>query len=172
MLRRLLSRIARAIAEPEPEAVRHLRDLARLLNERAARFRDVATRATLLRERVGMLAGDLAAWERRVQATRDDPRFALEATRICGRLEGQLQETNIELGQLESEEAGLRTLLTRQRGDFVRLVERAKALGYDVSECLLYIDLSAPERVADVSVLVEEDRDFVARVIDSSGAVH
>lgn len=172
MLRRLLSKVARALAEPEHEAVRHLRELARRLNECAARFRDVATRAAILRERVAVLAGELTAWQRREAAARDDVRFAVEAARICGRLEGQLQESSVELGQLEAEEASLRALLTRQRADFVRMLEWARKLSLDVSECLLYIDLSAPERVADVSVLADDDRDFVARVIDASGTVH
>lgn len=171
MLRRLL--MSALGYEPrravEPESVRHLKRLAEQLNEKATQFRTVAGRAALLEQRIEFLEVDSRTWEKRAAAVRGRADLAQEAARICGRLEGQLQEARAELATLAADEAALRNLLTDGRRSFADLVERARRQGYKVDDCLLYIDLSRPDCPADDALLADEDRAFVGRVIDAAG---
>lgn len=154
----------------EPESIRQLRRMAEQLNEKASRFRTVSSRAVLLEQRIAVLETDSVAWERRAEKVTEtcDPELAANAARICGRLEGQLQETRAELAVLQNDEAFLRDLLTRERKAFAEHLDLARQLGHDVSGCLLYIDLTRPEQVADIEI-DDEERSFVARVIDGAG---
>ncbi len=169
MLRRLLSRLGYERRQAlEPESVRHLKRLAEQLNEKAGRFRTVAARAVLLEQRIEFLEVDSRAWERRARAAQ--PELAADAARICGRLEGQLQESRAELATLHADEAHLRNLLTSERARFAALLSQARQLGHDVNGCLLYVDLTRPERPVDETLLADDaDREFVARVIDQRG---
>lgn len=168
VLRRLLSAIGyEPRRRPEPESVRHLKRLAELLNDKAARFRTVAARAVMLEQRIEFLETDSKAWERR--ARQAQPELAADAARICGRLEGQLQESRAELGTLRADEAHLRNLLAAERNRFAALLGEARELGHDVNGCLLYVDLTRPECPSDDTLLADDGRDFVARVIDQRG---
>lgn len=170
MLRRLLSVLG---YEPkrahEPESVRRLKRLAEQLNEKAARFRTVAGRAVLIDQRIEFLEADLRTWAKRAEAVAAKPLLMIEVARVCGRLEGQLQEARAEIATLMADEAHLRNLLTSGRRDFAVMLAEVRGWGHDVSECLLYVDLTRPERVADTDLLADDDREFVARVIDQSG---
>lgn len=171
MLRRLLARLG---YEPkrraEPERIRLVKRLAEQLNDKATRFRGVVSRAVLLEQRVEQLETDSASWEQRARSARHrDPALSADVARICGRIEGQLSESRAELVRLHADETHLRELLTGGRAQFADLVEQARALGDDVSECLLYIDLTRPEQVPDTDLLIDDGRDFVARVIDGAG---
>lgn len=172
VLRRLLARIGyEPRREREPESVRLVKRLAEQLNEKATRFRTVAGRAAMLEQRVGFLETDLKTWERRARAVRERRQLELllDAERICGRIEGQLQEARAELAVLAADETHLRGLLTDERRRFADLLRETRELGHDVSECLLYVDLIRPEPLADLALCADDDREFVARVIDSSG---
>jgi hypothetical protein len=177
VLRQLLIAVARALAEQappksDPEGIRHIKQLAEQLNEKATQFRAVVARAVLLKERVELLEQDSRQWEERARIATEKGSLELQTdvARICGRIEGRLQEARAELAQRDSDEAHLRNLLTLERKRFADLVEWARRLGHDVSGCLLYIDLSRPERVPDTDLLTDDEgRDFVARVIDSAG---
>ncbi len=149
--------------------MRLLRRFAEQLNEKASRFQAVAGRAALLEQRIGFLEVDLRTWEERSRLVRSRgrPELLVDVARICGRLEGQLQEARAELAIVTSDETHLRNLLTAERKRFADQLEQARALGHDVSSCLLYIDLSRPPVPADLA-LADDDRDFVARVIDSA----
>jgi chromosome segregation ATPase len=170
VLRRLLSALGyeprRAV---EPESVWHLKRLAEQLNEKAARFRTAAARAALLEQRIEFLETDSKTWERKAVAVRGRPELVSEVERICGRLEGQLQEARAELATLCADEAHLRNLLTDGRRSFADLVEQARRHGHKVDDCLLYIDLSRPDVPADDTLLADDDRVFVARIIDAAG---
>jgi hypothetical protein len=170
VLRELLTAVARALTapKPQPESVRHLRRLAEQLNEKATRFRTVAGRAVLLEQRIGFLETDWKSWERRAKGARSNPDLAADAARCLGRVEGQLQEARAELATLHSDEAHLRNLLSSGRSEFAQLIEQARGLGHDVSECLLYVDLTRPECPADEELLADDGDRFVARVIDST----
>jgi septal ring factor EnvC (AmiA/AmiB activator) len=173
MLRRLLSRLGYEPKRPaaEPERIQLLKRWAEQLNEKATRFRTVAERSVLLEQRIDQLDGDLMRWEKRAVArlaTRD-PELAADVARICGRIEGQLQESRAELANLHADENHLRTLLTDQRRSFAEQLELCRGLGDDVNGCLLYIDLTRPDRVADLDLLADDELDFVARVIDADG---
>ena len=171
MLRRFLSRLG---YEPrkarEPECVRLVRQHAALLNEKATRFRTVSGRIVLLQQRIEQIETDSRTWERRAEVIRGrgDPELVADAERICGRLDGQLQESRAELATLESDEAHLRAILTDGRARFADLIGQCRELGLDVSECLLYIDLTRPDRVADTDLLADDEADFLGRVIDGS----
>lgn len=173
MLRRLLSRLGYEPKRPaaEPERIRLLKQWAEQLNALATRFRTAAERSVLLEQRIDQLEGDSVRWERRAaaRAAARDPELAADVARICGRIEGQLQESRAELANLLADEKHLRALLTEQRQPFVEQLERCRAFGDDVSGCLLYIDLTRPDRVADLELLADDGRDFVARVIDADG---
>ncbi len=166
VLRRLLS--ALGIDLPEPANIRHLKRLAEQLNDKAARFRTVAGRAVMLEQRIEFLETDSRTWEQRARVARGTE-MAADVTRICGRLEGQMQEARTELVKLQSDEQHLRGLLTSGRAAFADLLDQARRLGHDVSGCLLYVDLSRPVCPADESLLADDDRTFVARVVDSVG---
>ncbi len=165
MLRRLV-RLALGVSLWEPASIRGLKRLAEQLNDKASRFRTVAARAVLLEQRIELLEVDSRAWEARAKAVHDAG-LSSEVARVCGRLEGQLQAARTELAALHTDEAHLRSLLTDGRRAFAELVDQARSLGHDVSGCLLYVDLTRPECPADDSLLADEDRAFVARVIDS-----
>lgn len=152
----------------EPESVGHLKRLAEQLNEKATRFREVAGRAALLEQRIEFLETDSVTWERRAARVRGSE-LAGDAERICGRLEGQMQEATADLAQLRSEEAFLRNLLTSERRGFAAMVEQARRLGHDVSGCLLFVDLTRPECPADDALIDDTDADFIGRVIDAHG---
>jgi len=174
VLRRLLSVLGYEPKHPAvaPERIRLLKRLAEQLNEKATRFRTVTSRAVLTEQRLAQLDGDSDAWERRAAraSLSGDPELVASVARICGRIEGQLQELRGELVTLQAEEAHLRSLLTDGRKSFAHLLEQARELGDDVSGCLLYIDLSRPEQVPDTELLNDDgERDFVARVIDARG---
>ncbi len=154
----------------EPESVRHLKRLAEQLNDKATRFRAVASRAVLLEQRIGFLETESKTWEQRAAAVRGTA-IASDVARICGRMEGQLDEAQAELRALQADETHLRSLLTSGRRSFAEGVEHARSAGYDVSSCLLYVDLTRPECPADETLLGDDDRRFVARVIDG-GLVH
>lgn len=170
VLKRLLSRLG---YEPrraaEPVGVLQLRRMAERLNEKASRFRTVSARAVLLEQRLDQLETDLKAWDRRASAVRHQPELHADAQRICGRIEGKLHEARAELAEKHADEAHLRSLLTEQREVFATLLEHARALGWDVSGCLLYVDLTRPERVPDEELLGDDEGDFVGRVIDAGG---
>jgi hypothetical protein len=172
VLRRLLSRLGyEPKRKAEPERIRLLRRLAEQLNDKAARFRVVVSRAVLLEQRLGQLETDSVTWEARARAAarRGEPHLMADVSRICGRIEGQVQESRAELVRLHTDERHLRELLTSGREEFTRLVELARELGDDVSSCLLYIDLTRPQEVPDEDLLLDDGRDFVARVIDGAG---
>lgn len=153
----------------EPESMRHLKRLAEQLNDKAARFRSVTERAVLLEQRIEFLVADSRTWERRAVAVAGQPELASEVARVCGRLEGQLHSARAELASALADETHLRSLLTTERRRFAELVEQARRLGHDVSECLLYVDLTRPGRVADLGLLADDEREFIARVIDQAG---
>jgi chromosome segregation ATPase len=170
VLRQLLKAISRALAPLDPEGLRHVKRLADQLNEKATQFRDVSSRVVLLEQRIGFLETDWKTWERRMRGAAHEPSLLASVARCLGRVEGQLQEARAEVATLQAEEMALRSLLTHGREEFARLLRRARALGYDVSSCLLYIDLTRPECPADDELLADDaDRDFVARVIDGAG---
>lgn len=172
MLRELLTAVANALTptRPEPESVRQVRRLADQLNEKASRFRAVSARAVLLEQRIGFLETDWKTWDRRVRDVARNPALLASAARCIGRVEGQLQETRGELAMLQADEVALRALLTTGRDDFSRLIDRLRALGHDVSNCLLYVDLTRPECPADEDLLADDaDREFIGRVIDAAG---
>jgi hypothetical protein len=172
VLKRLLARLGYEPRRPvEPEVARYLQRLAEQLNDKAARFRTVVSRAVLLEQRIERLERDSRVWEMRsaAPAALRDPELAADVARICGRMEGQLQEARAELVLLHADELHLRSLLTDGRAKFAVLHERARALGFDVSSCLLYIDLTRPEQVADETLLTDDGSDFVARVVDAGG---
>lgn len=171
MLRRLLSRLGYERRKaPEPESVRHLKRLAEQLNEKAGRFRTVAARAVMLEQRIEFLEVDSRTWEQHARAAMGRPELHAEASRVCGRIEGQLQEARAELATLHADEAHLRNLLTTERGRFSALLGQARQLGHDVNGCLLCVDLTRPACPADETLLADDaDREFVARVIDQSG---
>lgn len=143
--------------------------MAEQLNEKASRFRTVAARAVLLEQRLDQLETDLRAWDRRAKTVGHRPELFADAQRICGRVEGKLQEARAELAEKHADETHLRNLLTEQRKVFANLLEHGRALGWDVSGCLLYVDLTRPDRVADEELLADDGQDFVARVIDAGG---
>lgn len=154
----------------EPESVRLLKRMAEQLNDNARRFRETAGRVALLEQRVGFLETEGASWAERVRSTTDrDQELAREASRLCGIVEGQLMATRNELRLQLIEEREFRQTLTGGRKRFVDLLEQTRALGHDVSGCLLYIDLSRPDCPADETLLADDDRAFVARVIDNAG---
>jgi hypothetical protein len=170
VFRRLLSRLGYEPKRSAAEAgiVSQLQSLAANLNGRAARFRTVSARAVLLEQRLALLEADSEVWERRAARKLNDPELAADRARICGRLEGQLQELRGELVQTQSEEAALRNELTIDRERFMRNLEHARRLGFDVSNCLLYVDLTRPARSVELGDLAEDEgREFVGRVIDS-----
>jgi hypothetical protein len=172
VLRRLLSRLGyEPKRKAEPERIRLVKLLAEQLNDKATRFRAVVSRAVLLEQRVEQLETDSVSWEQRARAARSrgDRVLLVDVARICGRIEGQLSESRAELVRLHADEAHLRDLLTSGRAQFADLVEQARDLGDDVSGCLLYIDLTRPEQVPDTDLLIDDGRDFVARVIDGAG---
>lgn len=170
MFRRLLGLLGyEPTRKPEPESVRQLKRMAEQLNEKASRFRTVASRAVLTEQRLEQLETDLVTWERRARVVAGRAELSGDAQRICGRIEGQLQELRGELTLLNADEAHLRALLTSGREEFARLVQATCDLGHDVSGCLLYVDLTRPERVADTELLADDEREFIGRVIDSTG---
>lgn len=174
VLRRLLSVLGyepKQQRPPEPESVRLLKVFAEQLNQKATRYRAVAARAVLLEQRISQLETDSATWEQRAEnaAQRGIPELTVDVTRICGRIEGQLQETRGELAVMQADEIHLRKLLSDSRHEFAKQLEGARELGHDVSGCLLYIDLTRPECPADEELLADDGRDFVARVIDGPG---
>lgn len=170
MLRRLLSRLGYEPKHPrDPESVRQLKRLAEQLNEKAARFRTASARAVMLEQRIEFLESDSKTWEMRARTVRGQAELFADVERVCGRLEGQLQEAHAELATLRADEAHLRNLLTDGRGSFARLLEQARSAGYDVSGCLLYVDLTRPECPADETLLADDDRAFLARIIDAGG---
>ena len=171
VLRRLLSRLGYEPKQKrEPDSVRELRRMAELLNDNGRRFRETASRVALLEQRVSILETEGKGWADRVSSTDSwDPALAREAARILGNVEGQLQAARAELLVQRTEETELRKTLTVGRKRFADLFEQTKALGHDVSSCLLYIDLSRPECPADETLLADDDRSFVARVIDRAG---
>lgn len=153
-----------------PERLRLLRRWSEQLNEKAGRYRDLASRLVLTEQRLEQLDTDLRTWQRRSRAVAGTD-LATDAARIVGRLEGQLQELRADHATLARDEQHLRALLTDQRAAFAEQLELCRELGDDVSSCLLYIDLTKPEAVPDLELLAddERDRDFVGRVIDASG---
>jgi hypothetical protein len=171
VLRRLLSRLGyEPRGKPEPESVRHLKRLAEQLNEKAARFRTVAARAVMLEQRIEFLETDSRTWEQHARATVGRAELHAEASRVCGRIEGQLHEARAELATLHADEAHLRNLLTSERSRFASLLGQAREFGHNVDGCLLYVDLTRPTCPADESLLADDgDREFVARVINSTG---
>ena len=171
MLRRLLSRLGYEPKQKrEPESVRLLKRMAEQLNDAARRFREAAGRAALLEQRVGFLETEEAGWRDRVRSAAErDPELATDAARIFGRVEGQLVAARAELRTHELEERELGLTLTTYRKRFADELERVRGLGHDVSGCLLYVDLSRPGCAADETLLADDDRDFIARVIDSPG---
>jgi chromosome segregation ATPase len=170
MLRRLLGALGYERKRPPapPERVRLLRRWSEQLNEKAARYRQVASRLVLTEQRIEQLETDLRTWEKRSGAVAGTP-LAADASRMVGRIEGQLQELRADHAILAGDEQHLRALLTDQRRAFAEQLELCRALGDEVGDCLLYIDLTRPEEVADLDLLADDERDFVGRVIDAGG---
>jgi hypothetical protein len=171
VLRRFLSALGyEPRRKPEPESVRHLKRLAEQLNEKAARFRTVAARAVMLEQRIEFLETDSRTWEQHARATVGRSDLHAEASRVCGRIEGQIRETRAELAALHADESHLRSLLTSERARFASLLGQARELGHEVDGCLLYVDLTRPVCPADETLLADDgDLEFVARVIGSTG---
>lgn len=153
----------------EPESVRLLKRMAEQLNDNARRFRETAGRVVLLEQRVGFLETEESGWAERVRSASRDPELAREAARISGWVGGQLAAARTELRVQLIEEREFRQTLTSGRKRFSDELEKLRAMGHDVSGCLLYIDLSRPDCPADETLLADEDRSFVARVIDNAG---
>ncbi len=171
MLRRLFAALGYEPSQKrEPESVRLLKRMAEQLNDNARRFREAAGAVVMLEQRVGFLETERTGWAERVRSAAErDPELATEAARLYGRIEGQLTATHGELRLKRLDERELRHTLTTFRKRFADAFEELRDLGHDVSECLLYIDLSRPDCPADETLLADEDRAFVARVIDGPG---
>ena len=143
------------------------------LTEHASRLRTVAARARLLGEQTSTLEYELRAWERRVGRARraGDPELLEAAAKMAGRVGGQLDAARHELAARLDDEIAIREVLLEQRCHWLRMLDDAQRLGLDVSGCVTTIDLSVPPPPDSDGLPDDEEREFVARVIDGM-AVH
>lgn len=153
--------------KPEPVSVSALREFAVQLDGAAGELRTVAARARLLDRRARELREEAQHWEARLQRARafGDDELMVAAARMAGRTQGQFQAAEAELTDCLDAEAALRAGLSEERRRFHRMLEQARGIGLDVSDCLLHIDLTAPPP-DDLDLDEDEEREFVARVID------
>lgn len=167
-----IGRLARTLGVnlAEPVSLVALRRFSDELTAAAAALRATAQRAVLLQLRTEELVGEGQSWERRLERARrtGDPELIEAAARMAGRVLGQLEVAREELAVCLADEAELHAVLVEERRRWMRLVEEADRMGLNTSGCLLHLDLTRPPPPADAGLPDDEEREFVARLIDRS----
>lgn len=149
-----------------------LRNFATELAHGATELRALAMRAVIMQARVEALQVEAQAWELRLARAHrlGNQDLMIGAAKMCGRVAGELDAARRELVTKLDDEIALRWVLVEQRRKWMMLAEKAETNGLDISTCLLHIDLSRPEPPDDIGMHIDEEREWIARVIDRAPA--
>lgn len=172
MLRRLIAALNQLFSAPEPESVALTRRVGEQLSHCAGTLRETAARARTLSARIEYLTAESAAWERRLRRARQlgDEKLLEAAAKMCGRVSGELAQASAELKEKLDDEMAMRERLIQYRKRFFGLANEIERMGHDASSCMTTIDLSRPPPTDDDGLPDDEERDFVARLIDQARA--
>lgn len=148
--------------------MRALREFAEQLDDVAGQLRSVAARGRVLSGQAAELRAEAKRWEERLARARafGDEELMVAAARMSGRVEGQARAAERELADCLAAEGRLRGALSEHRRAFARMLDLAQSLGLDVSNCMLHIDLTLPPPDTPPEPGEDEEREFLARVVD------